>query len=428
MERATLRKHGIALKLREQSIRVLVALVERPGELVSREELRERLWNDGTFVDFEAGLNTAVSRLRDALNDPAGAARYIETIPKRGYRFIEARLQQDRPVSGSINSEAHTAYLQGHFLVKRHSPANSARALRFFEQAIEADPGYALPYHGAAVVYILDTLLGVLAPLDGMARAESFLNQGLAIQEDSAMLQNTLAMLRMFQWRRQESEKAYRRAIDLEPSNPHPHMMYALHLSYSGRHEEAWKEARGALDTDPVDSMMNFRVVQAAYYARRFDEAIQSSRTAVDLAPEFHPPWSYLAMALLAAGHNEEAWSAAQKARELGCGLPFSEGQFAYVAGRLGNPATARSVIENLTDRRSRGYGPALPIAWAWLGLGDFDSGGRCLEIALHEHEPFLAGADVDPIYDPLRATPEFVRLVRRVGWASGNGLSANRR
>jgi DNA-binding winged helix-turn-helix (wHTH) protein/Flp pilus assembly protein TadD len=416
VERGTLRKHGIALKLREQSIRVLIALMERPGELVTREELRQRLWKDGTFVDFETGLNTAISRLRDALNDSAGAARYIETIPKRGYRFIASRLQQNGPGGNANNPEAHTAYLQGHFLVKRHSPANSARALRFFEQAIEADPGYALPYHGAAIVHILDTLLGVLPPLAGMARAESFLNKGLAIEENSAMVQNTLAMLRMFQWRRVESERAYQRAIDLEPSNPHPHMMYALHLSFCGRHEEAWKEARGALELDPVDSMMNLRVVQAAYYARRYDDAIQSSRIAVDLAPEFHPPRSYLAMALMAAGQNEGAWSAAQKARELGCGLPFSEGQFGYIAGKFGDPETARRIIEDLAARRERGYGPALPIAWAWLGLGDFDACGRWLETALHETEPFLVAANVAPIYDALRSTPEFIRLLGRVG------------
>jgi DNA-binding winged helix-turn-helix (wHTH) protein/Flp pilus assembly protein TadD len=416
MERGSLRKHGITLKLREQSVRILIALVERPGELVTRDELRRRLWNDGTFVDFEAGLNTAISRLRDALNDPVAASRYIETIPKRGYRFIESRLKQAGPGNAPDNSEACTAYLQGHFLVKRHSPANSARALRYFEQAIQADPGFALPYHGAAVVHILDTLLGVLPPRRGMAKAESLLEKGLAIQANSAMLQNTLAMLRMFQWRRRESETAYRRAIDLEPSNPHPHMMYALHLSFSGRHEEAWKEARTALDLDPVDSMMNFRVIQAAYYASRYDDAIRAAHTAIDLAPEFSPPRYYLSLALLAAGQTEEAWTAAQKSRELGCGLPFSEGQLGYVAGKLGHSALARNVIEDLTARRDHGYGPALPIAWTWLGLGDFDSCGRWLETALKEREPYLAAAAVAPVYDPLRSTPEFVRLLRRVG------------
>jgi DNA-binding winged helix-turn-helix (wHTH) protein len=67
---------------------VLVALLERPGELVTRDDLRRRLWNDGTITDFDVGLNTAVSRLRQVLNDPLGSPRFIETIPKRGYRFL----------------------------------------------------------------------------------------------------------------------------------------------------------------------------------------------------------------------------------------------------------------------------------------------------------------------------------------------------
>lgn len=81
-------KFGVRVPLREQAFQVLLALLDRPGELVTREELRQRLWADATHVDFEAGLNTAMSRLRSALGDPADAPRCIETIPKRGYRLI----------------------------------------------------------------------------------------------------------------------------------------------------------------------------------------------------------------------------------------------------------------------------------------------------------------------------------------------------
>jgi Tol biopolymer transport system component/DNA-binding winged helix-turn-helix (wHTH) protein len=83
-----LRNGPTRLKVPDQSIAVLQALLERPGELVTREALRERLWGPDTFVDFEAGLNAAVRRLREALNDSADVPRYIETLPRRGYRFI----------------------------------------------------------------------------------------------------------------------------------------------------------------------------------------------------------------------------------------------------------------------------------------------------------------------------------------------------
>ena len=88
LEGRRLLKSGKAITLREQSFQVLAALMERPGEIVTREELRKRLWPSDTFVDFEVALNSAVSRLRDALGDCAGSPNVIETIPKRGYRFV----------------------------------------------------------------------------------------------------------------------------------------------------------------------------------------------------------------------------------------------------------------------------------------------------------------------------------------------------
>lgn len=89
-----LRKHGMRVRLQEQPFQVLAMLLEKPGELVSREELRQKLWPADTFVDFDHGLNTTVNKLREVLADSAASPRYIETLPKRGYRFIY-------PVEGS---------------------------------------------------------------------------------------------------------------------------------------------------------------------------------------------------------------------------------------------------------------------------------------------------------------------------------------
>ncbi|MGD0581089.1 MAG: winged helix-turn-helix domain-containing protein, partial [Bryobacteraceae bacterium] len=85
-----LHKHGLKLKLQGQPIELLAMLLEQPGELVTREELRTKLWPEDTFVDFEHGLNSAINRLREALGDHAEAPRFIETLPRRGYRFIAA--------------------------------------------------------------------------------------------------------------------------------------------------------------------------------------------------------------------------------------------------------------------------------------------------------------------------------------------------
>src|SRR5215813_8635464 len=81
-------KHGIRLKLQDQPFQVLALLLEHPGDLVTREELHQKLWPSDTFVDFDTGLNNAIKKLRDALGDSAEEPRYIETLPRRGYRFI----------------------------------------------------------------------------------------------------------------------------------------------------------------------------------------------------------------------------------------------------------------------------------------------------------------------------------------------------
>lgn len=83
-----LRKHGLRLKLQERPFQLLVCLLERPGEIVSRDELRQRLWPDGTFVDFDHNISSAINKLRTVLNDSAGNPRFIETVGSRGYRFL----------------------------------------------------------------------------------------------------------------------------------------------------------------------------------------------------------------------------------------------------------------------------------------------------------------------------------------------------
>jgi len=94
-----LRKQGVKIKLQEQPFRVLTVLLQRPGEVVTREELRNQNWPPDTFVDFENSLNTAINKLRDALGDSADNPRFIETLPRRGYRFIASVISDQQEKS-----------------------------------------------------------------------------------------------------------------------------------------------------------------------------------------------------------------------------------------------------------------------------------------------------------------------------------------
>jgi cholera toxin transcriptional activator len=109
-----LRKSGMRIRLQEQPFQVLVYLLERPGEIITREELRQKLWPADTFVDFDHSLNTAVNKVREALGDCASSPRYLETVARRGYRFLAqaefvqtgAKNAATEPVAGSLAGSA----------------------------------------------------------------------------------------------------------------------------------------------------------------------------------------------------------------------------------------------------------------------------------------------------------------------------------
>src|SRR5215469_9250998 len=100
-----LRRQGKRIKVQEQPFRVLTVLLQRPGEVVTREELRNQNWPPDTFVDFDNSLNTAINKLREALGDSADGPRFIETLPRRGYRFLATVTGPDGVDTARIKSD-----------------------------------------------------------------------------------------------------------------------------------------------------------------------------------------------------------------------------------------------------------------------------------------------------------------------------------
>src|SRR3979490_1890137 len=107
-----LRKQGVRIKMQEQPFHVLTVLLQRPGEVVTREELRSQNWPADTFVDFDNSLNTAINKLREALGDSADSPRFIETLPRRGYRFIAPVTGEDGTTRGTAAGVSAVAPLR----------------------------------------------------------------------------------------------------------------------------------------------------------------------------------------------------------------------------------------------------------------------------------------------------------------------------
>jgi tetratricopeptide (TPR) repeat protein len=311
--------------------------------------------------------------------------------------------------------EAYVQYLRGAYLLKKRGPDDVRRAFEYLREAIRLEPGYAEPYYGAPMFYIVSAAYGALPPQSALPEAEDLLSKGLALDENSASLHSTLGVLRMFQWRWAESEQAHRRAISLEPTNVFPHMVYPILCRFLGRHDEALSHAGKAVELDPLDLMTNFRLAQANYYARRYNEAVRTGRIAIELTPDSPYTYFYLALSLAAVDLKDEAWGSAKMGRKLNDRLPLGEGYFGYVAGLLGHIVEARSVVTKLEARRENGYSPALPIAWTYLGFGETAAALDWLETALAELDPYLGSVIVFPGYDAIREQARFRRLAHQL-------------
>jgi DNA-binding winged helix-turn-helix (wHTH) protein len=141
-----LRKFGRRVKMGEQTFQILFLLLERSGEVVSREELRAKLWADDTFVDFDHGLNSAIQRLRDCLSDSAGKPRWIETLPRRGYRFVGQVEWSEKAIANgetletpqSDASASANGKLAGELKNGESTPAPTISAFRHWRAAVVA--------------------------------------------------------------------------------------------------------------------------------------------------------------------------------------------------------------------------------------------------------------------------------------------------
>lgn len=161
-----LRKNGLRIKLQDQPFHILVLLLQHPGEVVTREQLRATLWSDHTFVDFDRGLNRAVNKLRAALCDSAESPRFIETLPRRGYRFIAPVIAQPQsthsraPKSG--RSPANTQTTQQH----ENRSAGMNAGLNFAYSPITHRPRTTYLLVSALILFCTVTVFYILAGIE----------------------------------------------------------------------------------------------------------------------------------------------------------------------------------------------------------------------------------------------------------------------
>lgn len=351
----------------------------------------------------------------------AGAIALIGVLAMGGYWIVnnarEAAVQPSTPVS----EEAYTLYLKGRHFWNKRTEQDMQRAVGFFQQATNLDPGYALAWAGIADAWIFRGWYSRLAPRETFPKAKHAVLR--ALESDSTLAEAHASLGHIhFQFDHDWSgaEREYRRAIALDSAYATAHHWYGGLLSASGRHEEALQHAHTARRIDPLSPIIQTWVGLRHYFARQHERAIAEYRQALMLDADFAPAYWHLGMAYEQTKQYSDAIASAERAVALDAdNLVFlaSLGVAHAMAGQLDQ---ARTILARLAEASRTRHVSAYHVAVIHIALGDTTAGIDWLERALEERSPWIGYLGVDPRVDPVRTHPRFQNLVGKAQLITG--------
>lgn len=465
-------KEGIRVRLQIQPFRVLAALLERPNQLVTRDQLQRTLWPSDTFVDFDQGLNKAVNKLRDVLGDSAEAPRFIETVPRRGYRFVAQVTSDPTPPSVSepvvsiapvparpydkrrlaalvtvvgtalvvapgvwmhrstssprkaaharttIDPKAQQLYDLGRYYFFRENREDVLFARTKFEEAIDRDPAYALAYAALGDTYDWMALEGYQPLSEVVGQATQAKTKANALNASLAEVHSSLGALEFVKWNWAAAEPEFQKAIQLDPKYFEAHRLYSIYLRTMRRFPEAIQQAKLCDELNPLLTPAKSHLALTYLYAGQDGSAAEQYREILKDHPESSSAHAGLAAALFKLHQDKEAIHELQQALTLE-GDDATARPLVYIYERQGSAAARATVLraelQTLVTLARETYVSPVEFAYRYALLDQREEAFRWLERAYSEHSSQLLNINVDPDYDSLRSDPRFSDLLGRL-------------
>ena len=451
-----LRRSGVAVNLQPQPSRLLVLLVKRAGELVTRDEIRRTIWPADTFVDFDQSVNFCVRQIRATLHDHANSPCYLETLPRRGYRFIAPvqHASADRNPHAPVLPDAagldlrwrwrvaalalaamialatrSSAYRHpivdaapaadastsqevalGRYFLNKMTNADTLIAIEHFEAAARTNPPYAPAFAALADAYtqLGGVFVSVKPPVNVRLLARRAAMRAIELDpnlaEGHAALGN--AVLPELEWK--SAEASLRRAIDLKPDLARAHLTYASYLVAQRRFADAIAEARRAVDLEPTSVRARHGFAWMLYFDRQYDAAILELRTILQMDRTFAWAQWRLGQVLLVAGRCDEALPALQTSVEMTDGSTATLGLLAMAHGCLGQRTEAREILHQLEERSITQNVPPGALLLGYLAVGASSKALDLLERIYTDRDGYAVYVTADPLLDALRGQPRF--------------------
>jgi serine/threonine-protein kinase len=391
--RGSVRKAG-------NQLRVTISLVDVANE--------ENLWSRNYDREF-----------KDVFTIQGDIARSVARVLEiRLKKKEEARI--DRPATRNL--AAYELYLKGKYYLNKRTPRAISKSMEYFSQTIEEDSAFAPAYTGLADAYSMlgSTEYGIMPARVARPEAKSAVLKAIQLDETLADAFISLANIQLFyDWDRENAEKSFQRAIELNPNHATAHHWYALYFLSEGKFEDALAEIQKAREIDPVSPIINMDLASILQYARRYDEAIEQLRELLELDEHFVIAYVVLAFTYDLKDMHQEAIAIIQKAQQIAGDYPMILAAAGYVFGNAGEKKAAEQILEKLLKLSAREdiYLPPLYIALVYVGLDDIEKAVDWVEKAYEERSSYLIYLNEDPKVDPLRSSPRFTRILQNMGF-----------
>ena len=315
------------------------------------------------------------------------------------------------------NAEAYRLYLKGRHHWNQWTEEGFYKAIEYFLQAVDKDPGYALAYTGLADSYVLLGWNSYLPPKEAFPKGKAAALAALQFDPHLAEAHTPLAaVLWLHDWQWEEAETEFKRALELCPNYPTANHWYAEYVMTMGRHGEAMVRMKKTQDLDPLWLIVNVAVGWAFYNARRYDQAIEQLRRTMELDPNYPVTYWILGLVLRKTARYELAIAEGEKGVKLSSGSPLMRAALAHTLGTAGRTTEALHILDDLIKLAKERYVAPYFLAGIHIGLGENDRAIEYLEKSWEEHSHWLIYLPMDPSMDSLREDPRFQNLLRRVG------------
>ena len=318
---------------------------------------------------------------------------------------------------GTDSVQAYGLYLRGRYAWNKRTQEGVSEGIKFFEQAIEADPGYALAYTGLADSYALALDYRSVPVHEGFEHAKHYARKALELDDGLAEAHASLAWsIFIYDWDWAAAEFEFRRSIERNARYATARQWYAFLLASQGRFDQALIEAHSAQEIDPASVSVRRGLGYVYFYARRYDQAKYHLMRAIEMNPLAEESYRILGLILIYAREFDEAERALKEALELPGAATYTRVTMALARASAGDPEYARETLKFLQERLKHDYVSPVELASVHIALGQNDHAIDWMEKAYAERRGWMAYLNVHPVLDPLRNEPRFKVLVRKMG------------